>query len=81
MSQCKSCGAAIIWVKTQSGKSMPVDAAETADGNVWVAVCESGPTAFFPPAGTGIPDATRHKSHFATCEFAAQHRKPKGGAS
>jgi hypothetical protein len=23
--ECRSCGAAIIWVKTQKGKNMPVD--------------------------------------------------------
>lgn len=80
MPKCKSCGAAIIWVKTQSGKAMPVDAEPCADGPVHVAETERGPTAFFPPEGTTIADATRHKSHFATCASAATHRKPKAGA-
>ena len=75
--KCRSCGAAILWVKTQSGKSMPVDAQPCEDGNVCVATCEGGPTAFVPPEGTTISDATRHKSHFATCPNAATHRKPK----
>ena len=26
MSQCKACGAPIIWIKTPGGKSMPCDA-------------------------------------------------------
>ena len=80
MPTCKSCGAEIMWAKTQAGRLAPVDAAESPDGNVFVAVCEGGPTAFFPPAGTTIADATRHKSHFATCPNANAHRKPKGGA-
>lgn len=28
MAKCKSCGADIIWIKMQSGKSMPCDAGQ-----------------------------------------------------
>ncbi len=29
---CRSCGAQIVWVKTNSGKNMPVDASTCPDG-------------------------------------------------
>ena len=31
MSQCRSCGAEIVWMKTGSGKNIPVDAETVAD--------------------------------------------------
>lgn len=30
MAQCKACGAPIVWIAMQSGKSMPCDAAQIA---------------------------------------------------
>lgn len=77
MSKCRSCGADILWARTKAGKLMPVDAAESSDGNVFVAQTERGLTAFIPEEGTVIDGASRHKSHFATCPNAAKHRKPK----
>jgi len=31
MASCKSCGAAIVWMKTSSGKNIPVDADSIKD--------------------------------------------------
>ena len=31
MSQCKSCGKAIVWLKTERGKNIPVDADSVSD--------------------------------------------------
>ena len=55
MSKCRSCGADIVWVKTQQGKNMPIDA-ETDNGDT-------------------IFDHNVHRSHFATCPHADQHRR------
>jgi hypothetical protein len=77
------CGAAVLWVKTQRGKSVPVDAAESLDGNVWVLECDGALVAIFPPdeSGVTIPDATRHRSHLASCTAVSVHRhKPKPAA-
>ncbi len=55
--KCRSCAAPIYWVKTRSGKNMPVSI--------------GGPGCYAPEeyaAGLGI-------SHFADCEFAADHRR------
>jgi hypothetical protein len=66
MANCKSCQAPIIWVKTSSGKNMPVD---------------EKPESRFILDGRGegnTPYATMIKayvSHFATCPNADKHRK------
>lgn len=81
MSRCKSCGAEIIWIKTQSGKSMPCNPERivywkkpgggsrkivTPNGEVLSAKLEGDPT---KAAGMG------YISHFATCPNADMHRK------
>jgi len=70
MSQCKSCGAEIIWCQTPAGKLMPLDSRPETR---WV---------FGEAAGHG--DGTRtarsaqtYMSHFATCPDAAQHRRSR----
>ena len=64
VSTCRSCGAAIVWAKTTTGKSMPLDAEPVPDGNI---VLHEG-VAYV----TGTGD---RKSHFATCPNAARHRR------
>jgi len=71
--RCGSCGAAILWCKTESDRAMPLDAEPVPDGNVWInalgrAVVVQKGTAISPPS---------YKSHFATCPNAAKHRMPK----
>lgn len=78
MSRCKSCGADIVWVKTVAGKSIPLDAAPVADGNVALdsggrAHVYSNPAALFVVDMAG--DGPRYRSHFATCPNAAEHRR------
>jgi hypothetical protein len=58
LSRCKKCNAAIQWVKTASGKQMPVDAATAKPDDLEY-------------------DHARMISHFATCKFANEFRKPK----
>lgn len=69
MSFCKSCGAEIVWAVTDLGRKMPLDAKPTEhgtfvlhDGRAFVDVTAAGP---------------RYTSHFATCGFASQHRRPR----
>ena len=81
MSTCKSCGARIIWCKhITTGKSMPVDAVPSWDGNIIVSECpESGTSMARVIAGRlegeMFADEPKHLSHFATCPNAKQHRK------
>lgn len=85
VSTCRSCGARIVWTKTEaSGGLMPVDAAPAEGGNVLftgveastmdggtipVARVEAGPPLF----DDGEP---RYLSHFATCPDADDWRRP-----
>lgn len=74
MNRCTSCGAKVIWAKTAKGKSMPLDATPTADGNL---VLVNG-VARIPEIGDDQPFLA-YKSHFATCPNADEHRKPRNG--
>jgi hypothetical protein len=72
--KCKSCGAAVTWCVTSTGKKMPVDAKEAPGGNV---VLEKHPLYREPFARVVAPGTGKHTSHFATCPNAIQHRKPR----
>lgn len=62
-SECKGCGAPIMWIATRDGKKMPLDVAKKV-----VYVIESD----------GVPRLVRgHESHFATCPKANTFRKRK----
>jgi len=67
---CKSCGARIYWCVTTTGKRMPVNATESASGNLLLELQPGGELlARYVSPGEGT-----HTSHFATCPHAAQHR-------
>lgn len=69
MSTCRSCGAEIVWAKTEHGRTIPLDAKPERR--------------FVLNAGEGISfDSTTiarsvptFGSHFATCPNADEHRK------
>lgn len=75
--RCRSCGAAIIWAKTCGGKRMPVDAAPSADGNLVLIESAQFTEVSVVSEVSPFPGRDRHKSHFATCPNAPQHRKPR----
>lgn len=80
MTTCKTCGAAIVWIKTSAGKSMPCDAKqliywENPKGASLI-VTPNGKTLKADLEGdsakaTGIG----YISHFATCPNANTHRR------
>jgi hypothetical protein len=83
---CKSCGAEIIWVKTEAGKAIPLDAEPTEGGNIIVQVL--GPDREIAHVETAVEKVERHNcpipagrvafvSHFATCPQANAWRKRK----
>ena len=76
MARCKSRGAAITWVKTTHGKSMPLDLKPAPTGNVWLDIMGLANVLApgeDPPPGTGM----RYMPHWATCPNASQHRKAR----
>lgn len=81
--KCKSCGAAIVWAKTTSGRTMPVDAEPTDDGTIHLngSDCEvlskADREAVLAADDLSGRYTRLHKSHFSTCPQAARHRKPK----
>ena len=77
MSDCRTCGAPILWAKTERGKNIPLDPEPCDDGNLAVSSVPGGLLARAVGANSpallaGLP---RHVSHFVTCPQADQHRK------
>jgi hypothetical protein len=68
--RCRSCGAAIIWAITANGKRMPVDA-QPLRGLLQL---HDRPDDEAPLVRV-LPIEV-HRSHFATCPQADQHRRP-----
>lgn len=62
-STCRSCGASIMWVKTQKGKNMPIDYDKDLEHEF---VGAKGTSPMF--------DRDRMTSHFDTCPDAEKHR-------
>lgn len=84
--KCKYCGAPIVWIKTQNGRSMPCDANavqyQNARGGKDVVVTPEGKVvrvSVIKGGGilTPIPDGEGYISHFATCPHANEARRPK----
>ncbi len=80
MAKCRSCGAEIRWIVTASGRRMPLDAEPHPEGNIDADGEGTGYVVKGPQAGdTLIHGRPLYRSHFATCPFAAQHRKQGQG--
>ena len=78
MSNCRTCGAAIRWARTEKDDAIPVDPEPHPEGNL---ILEEDPESFMPRARVHRPlfdkETTLHRSHFVTCPDAAKHRKPR----
>lgn len=77
MSKCRSCGASIIWLPTESGKKMPCDAkpipyTEDPAGNLTL-VTSDGRVVRAKADATS--DFVGYVSHFATCPDANKWRR------
>lgn len=77
---CRGCGASIVWIGLQSGKSMPCDASP-----VYYKEHKNGKDKIVTPNGIVITcdivenpnkaDGVGYKSHFATCTKSDSFRK------
>jgi hypothetical protein len=70
---CRSCGAPIVWARTDSGKRMPVDADPSEDGTLVLE--QAGAVLRAHVVGTVPGEGSRHRAHFATCPDAESWRK------
>lgn len=78
MSICKSCGAEIKWIRTFSGKAMPVDANPIyfSEGGNGIFVTDNGAVIHGTECPKGQMNArVGYISHFVTCPNAGQHRR------
>ena len=78
VARCRSCGASVVWARTQYGRWMPVDAFPATEGNVSIERQSDGALIAGVRAQTWFtlrPDVPRFTSHFATCPQAGQHRR------
>lgn len=83
MAKCKSCGADIIWIKMQSGKSMPCDPYKRTiikGKGKEVIVTNNGEIIHgsFADFEHGA-NAVGYISHFSTCPNANKHRRRTDG--
>ena len=81
---CRSCGASIVWTITDRGKRMPVDADPHPEGTIEVIAHAAEPNLYrsrvLDPYALDIARENRtpvHRSHFATCPQAAGWRRPR----
>jgi len=82
---CRSCGAAILWVKTESGRRMPLDFVPVEDGSIIVrmgqamnqetAHIETKEETELRLQAKEPAARTAYVSHFVTCPDAAKWRK------
>lgn len=81
--RCKSCAAPIMWAKTKTGKSMPLDLDPVAHGNIsivdWINPTSATPTPVVVVGQLALDDTPtsvwRYQSHFSTCPDAGAHRR------
>lgn len=79
MNTCSSCGAKILWAKTPSWRTIPIDAEPSPEGNIRLggepgnryATILSGEQA---ASVRGFGEKL-YVTHFATCPNAAKHRQ------
>ena len=67
LARCRSCNAAIVWLKTSTGKNMPVD----ADFMAQIADLEhdDAPEFSYADHADGV--------HWRSCPHAEEHRRPR----
>lgn len=75
-SRCNSCGAEIVWARSEGGRAMPLDAEPVEGGNVELLADGTAIVLKKEEAASYLPGTLR-KSHFATCPHAARHRKER----
>jgi len=69
-SECRNCGAPIIWAKSPSKRMVPADATPVPYGTMMP--MDEGSWTYF------IPDATvRYRQHFATCRANLKREEKK----
>jgi len=69
---CRSCGAPILWSRTENNKPIPLDPEPVPGGNVVLEACGALARVVKPD-----PSVKRHVSHWTSCPQAKQWRKQR----
>jgi len=79
VSECKGCGAEMVWARTARGKKMPLDAEPSRDGNF---VLEGDPidpeTRRLPNDEAARYTGDKHTAHWGTCPNYTDFKRPRG---
>lgn len=79
MSLCKTCGARIVWCRTDTGKRIPVDPEPCRDGNLVLVSGDLLPTVRSVGRAEYKPGQALYQAHFASCpERKTRRKKPPG---
>lgn len=76
---CNFCGGTILWLQTNRGAWMPVDAEPAPSGNVLRTGGRGGVLGKNQAAAARASGAQLHLHHAVTCEHASKWQRPKGG--
>lgn len=82
LADCRQCGEPIVFVKLDTGSTMPVNPIPNPDGNV-AARLQGRTLVGFVVSRDRLPGGSypiRLTPHFATCEVLRAERKPRGPA-
>lgn len=78
---CRECEAPVIWVRTRTGKSMPLDADPDERGDFYVVEGDDGKLEGHHvrtyPGGSLPASEDRYTSHFATCTAPERFRRAR----
>lgn len=77
MNECKRCHAPIRWIKMgETKKNIPLDPEPTEDhsGNI---ILDAAGYGYMVNPREVVEEVPTYKSHFATCPFAKEFRKPR----
>ncbi len=75
---CRSCHAEIVWVVTERGTFMPLDAIPSTVGNIVLVDGPDGGQVARVVSTLGDGTEQRWRSHFASCPDAKRHRRRRG---
>jgi hypothetical protein len=78
MNPCRACHAPLLWVRTESGRPIPLDPEPVEyGGNV---VIRDNVAIVLKKGEPSLAGEARYQSHFATCKAAKQFMKAKKAA-
>ena len=72
---CKACKAPLLFVPTENGKAMPLDAEPSAGGTIEI---RDGVAVVHSVEAAAQMHRPLYRSHFSTCPRAGEFRKPRG---